>query len=74
MVSFLPPPDAFDETYARICHGKPFPQGIDPLEQAIAVNSEFEMAYFYNQTRAASALGYTIASRVLSTGGSGGSS
>jgi hypothetical protein len=49
--------DAFDETYARICHGKRLPEGINSLAQAIALNAQFEMAYFYNQTQVASALG-----------------
>jgi hypothetical protein len=49
--------DAFDETYARICHGKRLPVGIDSLAPAIARNAQFEMAYFYNQTQVASALG-----------------
>jgi hypothetical protein len=45
--------DVFDETYARICHGKPLPGAVAPLEQLIALNAQFEMAYFYNRTRTA---------------------
>lgn len=50
--------DVFDETFARICHDKPRPNGIAPLEQLVAQNAEFEMAYFYNETLRAISLKY----------------